>query len=165
MTLLMGHGLMAASEEPRVPVRHIREVLGEEDFGFAGLDKLSEPELARLSGMLFGWVAAAAPVDSAVNPPAPVPVAEFGSENLPKPARQTEAELKEIRSSIAGKFEGWDGKTRFMLGNGQEWRQTDRSTFVVNLSDPNVVIRKGQFGAYFLSVEGYNSRCKVVRVR
>ena len=43
---------------------------------------------------------------------------------------------------------------------------TDAPTkFVVNLVDPVVRIEEGAFSAWYLSVDGYNARVKVKRIK
>ena len=74
-------------------------------------------------------------------------------------------DANEINSRIVGKFNGWTGETQFQLENGQIWRQSGNGFLRVSMNNPKVKIEAGMFGGYILSVEGYNSRVKVKRVK
>ena len=76
-----------------------------------------------------------------------------------------ENEANEISSKIVGQFSGWDGNTEFKLENGQIWKQSGNGFLKVSMNNPKVKIKEGTFGGYILSVEGYNSRVKVRRVK
>ena len=76
-----------------------------------------------------------------------------------------ENEANEISSKIIGQFDGWDGDTEFKLENGQIWKQSGNGFLKVSMNNPKVKIKEGTFGGYILSVEGYNSRVKVRRVK
>jgi hypothetical protein len=76
-----------------------------------------------------------------------------------------ENEANEISSKIIGQFTGWDGDTEFKLENGQIWKQSGIGFLKVSMNNPKVKIKEGTFGGYILSVEGYNSRVKVRRVK
>ena len=71
-----------------------------------------------------------------------------------------------IRSRIVGTFRGWDGETEFELQNGMVWRQAEHGTFAVGaMESPEVEIRPALMGSWQLSVEGYNRRVRVERIR
>lgn len=74
-------------------------------------------------------------------------------------------DANEINSRIVGKFNGWTGETQFQLENGQIWKQSGNGFLKVSMNNPKVNIKAGVFGGYILSVEGYNSRVKVKRVK
>lgn len=86
--------------------------------------------------------------------------------------KQVQAELekrqpaaREIQTRMAGVFTGWTGRTVFRLDNGQVWQQVEPGVFSVSLDSPNVTIRKGRLGAFYLGVEGYGSQVKVKRLK
>lgn len=123
----------------------------------AGLGKLSDEELAALNAWirenLAGQVAAPAqPVDHASTDRR-----GFMSDG---------ASDGPIVSRISGEFRGWDGTgTVFRLDNGQVWQSTDPAArLAIQVNDPEVRIRPGFGGSWFLSVEGYNSRVRVRRI-
>jgi len=76
-----------------------------------------------------------------------------------------ESETNEINSRISGQFNGWDGDTKFNLENGQIWQQSGNGILKVSMNNPKVIIKKGRFGGFIFSVEGYNSKVKVKRVK
>ena len=76
-----------------------------------------------------------------------------------------ESVTNEISSRISGQFNGWDGDTKFNLENGQIWQQSGNGILKVSMNNPKVTIEKGTFGGFIFSVEGYNSKVKVKRVK
>jgi len=190
----------------------LRELLGEEDFRKAGLDKLSPAELAFLASRLVeqpvsakatdeaGPVAPATAVAAASDAPRPSPSPATVTVQAPgeAPIQVSTEELRALRemqklpkgesafgnedklaakvvkiqkvpdqivSTIEGPFTGWEGKTIFRLSNGQVWRQADPGVFDVNLNSPKVTISKGMMGAFYLRVEGYGTKIRVVRTQ
>jgi len=132
----------------------LEERMSAKEFRDAGLDKLSAEELAHLNRWLRERASAT------VAAPAAAPV----EDRTGFPAGRNEPDR--IVSRLIGSFRGWSGNTQFRLDNGQVWQQTDDTTFGgVSLESPQVTIDKGMFGAWYLRVEGYNSRAKVKRVR
>ena len=174
----------------RVPLKDIRDVFTQQQFRSAGLHKLSETELQELSGNLYGWKAVKVEKPAVSSPTHvgrtepeskgsekvkgdradPVPTVRqeqaFGREAIEEKEKASVEKQapKSIVSTIEGPFEGWNGNTVFRLKNGQVWRQIDKSVFYERTQDPKVEIKKGLLGVYYLSIEGYGSRCKVKRV-
>ncbi|MFN3964722.1 MAG: hypothetical protein ACK4JC_04815 [Silanimonas lenta] len=139
----------------------LEERMSAADFKRAGLDKLSEEELAALNAWLqrhgSGATAVSAPPAAAEDRtgfPAP---GFFGGTSGPD----------RVESRVAGRFTGWNGAGDLItLANGQVWRVTDSSTRLrVDLTDPRVVIERNAFGGWQLRVEGYNTRARVIRVQ
>jgi hypothetical protein len=91
-------------------------------------------------------------------PPADAGEAGFG---LLGPAR---GEVAALRSSVAGRFEGWGPRSRIRLANGQVWEVTDDSTAATWLADPKVVVRRAALGSFLLEVVGLNRTARVKRV-
>ena len=89
----------------------------------------------------------------------------------PEPQKDTrglpaESDYRPIHSRIVGNFNGWDGNTEFELENGMVWRQAERDSFPTReMHNPEVEIRPAMFGTWRLSVEGYNRRVRVERIR
>ncbi len=103
--------------------------------------------------------------DVAPAAPPPSPAAEdFGAEQAAPAATEKEDPSRVMRSRIVGYFPGFTGGTEVTLENGQIWRQTDAARLSVQKTDPVVVIEKGFFGNYRLSVEGFNRSIRVKRV-
>lgn len=129
----------------------LEERMSQQDFENAGLQKLSAAELAHLNRWLAarGLTAPAATQDS--------------EDRIGLPPIRSGNEV--VRSRLLGSFRGWSGNTVFRLENGQVWQQTDGGRLAgVNMESPSVTIEKSLFGAWHLSVEGYNTRAKVQRL-
>jgi hypothetical protein len=130
----------------------LEERMSEADFRAAGLHRLSPEELARLNEWLRDQAAQA-----------PAPAAAQDRRGLPAEYNPSDA----IVARIPGEFRGWSGAgTRIELDNGQVWEVTDSSTrLAVNLQDPTVRIAPGFMNAWFLQVDGYNTKARVKRIR
>lgn len=132
---------------------------------------------APVSAAATAPAATAAAAQAAPPPVAPaVPPAEPPPETAPAAAdadsedfgleEQRAAETKLIRSRIDGIFDGWSGKTEFTLENGQVWRQAAGGKLVARESEnPEVEIKRGFMGVYYLKVDGYNPTVKVRRIK
>lgn len=71
-----------------------------------------------------------------------------------------------LETRIAGKFDGWSGKTVFHLQNGQIWQQSDDGSYVDRPVDsPKVRIVPGRLGAFWMEVDGVNPRVKVKPIK
>jgi len=183
LIMLVGATLSAAPVE-KVPLKDVRNVISQQEFLQAGLSKLSEQELRELNGALYGWkeianveaIAVSVKSEASGGPSSTVTAHQeqsFGKENIEraqeksrvKDASSSKKVVSTITSQIKGEFRGWKNKTLFELANGQIWRQIDDTEFAVHVIDPVVEISKGFMGTYYLSIEGYGSRCKVKRVK
>jgi len=122
------------------------------EFKAAGLDKLTDEELKALNEFLAGKVVVATPGAAPQQD-------NRGFEN-----RVTGGA---VVSTIPGEFTGWAGAgTTITLANGQVWQVTDSSTRLnVKLVNPGVTVAPGALGAWFLQVEGYNTRARVRRIK
>jgi hypothetical protein len=91
-------------------------------------------------------------------PPTPE---QFGLEQklVPPPG------LDAIESSISGRFEGWQPNTTIRLANGQVWQVTDGSSRIYDVNNPNVEIRRGMLGAFYLNLAGDNRTVRVRRIQ
>jgi hypothetical protein len=138
---------------------------------------VAAPGAAPVSAAATAPAATAAAAQGAPPPVAPaVPPAEPPPETSPAAAdadsedfgleEQRAAETKLIRSRIDGIFDGWSGKTEFTLENGQVWRQAAGGKLVARESEnPEVEIKRGFMGVYYLKVDGYNPTVKVRRIK
>lgn len=139
-----------------------RQDMTVKEYEEAGLDKLSDQELAKLEA----WIKARmerAPAQPTRSAPPPerarqhdVPSFEFGMEN----ARTNQ---QSMTSRIDGEFRGWDGDTLFRLENGQVWEQIGSERVFFRAYRPEVTITREMFG-YRMSVEGINARVQVKRI-
>ena len=128
------------------------------EFKAAGLDKLTPAELASLNAWLQGKV----------------------TEETRKAASEARKEVEQknrgffdfgssepIVSRLKGDFAGFGNGKRYLLENGQEWRQADNAKLHgVRKSNPEITIRPSLIGnAWYLTVEGYNTRTRVERIK
>lgn len=122
------------------------------EFKAAGLEKLTPEELAALNAWLAGKASGTVGATPAED--------MRGFQNRSNYAGA-------IVSSIQGVFKGWKGKgDRFTLANGQVWEVTDSGTRLsVTLENPTVTIERGMFDAWYLSLDGYNTRAQVKRIK
>ena len=109
----------------------------------------------------------AAPAAAAAAAPAPAASPEQSFGLSPAAQKPKSADESRIRSTVAGRFDGWGPGSTITLANGQVWRVTDGSEAVMRpMQDPKVEISRGLLGAaYFLQVEGYNNSARVKRVK
>ena len=135
----------------------LEERMSAADFRRAGLDKLSDEELAALNDWLSRH-ATEGPSTAPQTDTTGFPSAGFFS---------SEPGSDRIVSNIVGSFSGWNGAGDLItLANGQVWRVTDSSTRLrVQLSAPRVTIERNALGGWQLRVDGYNTRARVIRVR
>ena len=138
--------------------RPIEQRMTQAEFEAAGLHKLSSEELARLNAWLQGTLqaetaAAAAKAEEKVKDDNRG-FFHFGSDEA-------------ISARLEGRFEGFARNRRYVLDNGQEWKQVDTQRLEgVKLDSPRVTIKPGMFGnVWYLQVEGYNTRAKVERIK
>ncbi len=75
----------------------------------------------------------------------------------------TKIEYAEIRSTIEGNFEGWDGRTIFHLANGQRWKVANSgdSYFVPPQKNVEAVVRPAALGGYWMEFPSLDTRVRV----
>lgn len=136
----------------------IREQMTTEQFRAAGLEKLSPAELAQLDAWLNRTLETTSQVAASE---AKKRVVEdhrgffnFGSTDP-------------INGRIAGEFRGFGRGRSYTLENGQVWQQVDDASLAgVRKDAPSVTITPSIVGnAWYMAVQGYNTRAKVQRVK
>lgn len=145
----------------------LEERMSAKDFREAGLEKLSEAELAALNAWIERNVRLADPAVAAAVAQGQLPATS------PPPAADANASMvgfesarrEEFSSRILGTFKGWFGKTEFHLENGQVWQQVEDDRYAANLVDPVVTMKPGAFGAWRMKVDGLNRTTLVKRIR
>lgn len=129
-------------------------------FTETGLHKLSPEELAALNQWIRERSLAEyeGPPEDDGNTVAPP--------SQPGEAPEIERMAREkFQSRIIGEFSGWSGNTRFELENGMVWKQDERDRLRIQpVENPVVTITPGAFGAWRLSIEGYNKSVRVERI-
>ncbi len=150
LSMSLGAGQGFSSLEERMTGREFRD---------AGLHKLSDEELATLNR----WILQRSLAEGEAG------ISQADAEPV-RDRRGLRGERSSndgpITSNIVGSFTGWSGNDVFVLENGMVWRQAENRVFTSRpMENPAVEIRPGLLGAWYLSVEGYNSRVKVDRVK
>lgn len=138
--------------------RPLEQEMTPEEFKAAGLDKLTPEELARLNAWLDRKIdtettRAAARAEKKVKDETRG-FFNFGSK-------------EPIVSSLQGEFRGFQAGRHYALANGQEWEQVDDARLVgVRKTNPGVRITPSLVGnAWYMAIDGYNTRAKVRRVK
>jgi hypothetical protein len=157
----------------------LRDTLGAGTYDAAGLDLLSEQELAVLEAWINGRLQQRPiPMPGATvsySTPGTAPAGPIAGVSVPAGQATTPttrsnfgldfSDGESMESRITGEFRGWDGDTVFQLANGSIWEQVDNERLVVSnpIMNAAVTIERGYFG-YRLRVDGYNSRVQVRRL-
>lgn len=136
----------------------IERQMSPEQFKAAGLDKLSPVELANLNT----WLNRAITVETtraAANAKKKVEEDNRGFFNF--------GSVEPIVGRINGEFRGFEKGRTYTLENGHVWKQIDEATLAgVRKTNPQIKITPSMVGnAWYLSIEGYNSRAKVQRIK
>lgn len=137
----------------------IEQQMTPEQFKAAGLDRLSAGELANLNAWLNRTLDAET-----------TRAAETAKQQVAEEQRGfagTGSSDEPITARLQGGFHGFGKGREYRLDNGQVWRQIDGASLAgVQLDSPTVKIAPSLIGsAWYLKVEGYNTRAKVERVK
>lgn len=119
----------------------------------------AEARLACYDAITVGTASAPGTRPAAAATPAAAAPSTFGLEQ-----RQPATAPEELKSRIPGRFQGWEGRARLRLENGQVWEVVDGSRGAYWLENPAVVIRRGTFGGFVMDIEGVAQRLRVRRV-
>lgn len=129
-----------------------------EQFRSAGLEKLTTEELAQLNAWL--------------NRTVEVETAKAAVEAKRKVVDENRGFItfgsnEPIVARIAGEFRGLGKGRSYTLDNGQVWQQVDEASLAGARKDsPEARITPSLVGnAWYLAIEGYNTRAKVQRVK
>lgn len=112
------------------------------------------------------------PVPAVASPVAAPPAPAMAQKEEATPAEERDdfgvkrVRPDEIRTSIVGEFDGWNGSERFEMANGQIWehRKSTRRVYP-SVMNPKVLIRKNLFGFYMMDVEGAGATLPVKRIK
>lgn len=136
----------------------LEEQMTGKEFSQSGLEKLTPEELAALNN----WIRSRSLATVAAGTPGTAISTDgrgFENQAIRDMDRTT------ITSRLVGTFTGWDGQTTFKLENGMIWQQADKDKFFIRaVQNPVVIIEPGMFKTWRLSVEGYESKCRVERI-
>jgi hypothetical protein len=144
-TTLSGAAAFANDERPDV-----RQLMTEDEYRAAGLEKLEPAEIDSLNRWLLRYTAKDAPQ------------MREHSEVVREEIERVDAEG--IRTRIAGEFRGWDGETLFRMENGQTWKQRLPGRWFHRASSPEVELRKNFMGYWEMRVVEANRAIGVKRI-
>ena len=155
-SILLAALLLVAA--PAAAQQAIEAEMTPEEFKAAGLDKLSAEELARLNAWLNRTIDAEAG-KAAASAKKQVEDENRGFFNF--------GSSEPVTGRIVGEFRGFSRGREYTLDNGQVWRQVDAATLVgARRTDPQVRITPSLIGnAWYMAIEGYNTRAKVERIK
>lgn len=112
----------------------VKELMTEQELEASGVNDLSRRQIEALNTWLIRYTANEAPVLQAEN------------------EEVIEVVNQGVTSRIVGEFNGWSGKTRFVLENGQVFEQRRRGRWKITLDNPEVHIRQNIMGAYEMEI-------------
>ena len=143
---------------PAAAQQGIRSQMTPEEFKAAGLEKLSADELGRLDAWLNRTI------DTESEKAATTAKKKVEEENR---GFFSFGSSEPVAGKIVGEFRGFSRGREYTLDNGQVWRQVDTATLAVARRDsPKVRITPSVVGnAWYMAVDGYNTRAKVERVK
>ena len=121
-----------ASAQERFP--GIKSLMTNEELEASGVNDLSRRQVDALNTWLIRYTANEAPVLQVEN------------EEVQEVVNQG------VTTKIVGEFNGWSGKTRFVLENGQVFEQRRRGRWKITLNNPEVHISQNIMGAYEMEV-------------
>lgn len=138
----------------------IEQQMSAEQFKNAGLTKLNDQELSNLNAWLNRTL-------DAETSKAAVKAKEESSHER-RGFMAGVGSKEPVVARLQGSFTGFARGRTYTLDNGQEWRQDDNADLpgARTLESPQVRIIPSIIGnAWYLAVDGYNTRAKVTRVK
>ena len=148
-------GVFSSARAADCGLSSVEEMMTGQEFTAAGLEKLSEQELATLNRWLRIRVGAKS--DSCTG--------SFQAGNAGSDARSMPRE--DVYTRIVGEFSGFDSRTLIELNNGQVWQPLPQENpwRLPTVQSPRVTLEPGSFGSWEMTIEGYNRSFKVKRVQ
>jgi hypothetical protein len=136
-----GFASLQAAESESTPFPGVQKAMAPEDYEAAGLSKLEPEERAKLDEFIRNYVA--------------VSNDRVATSAVEKAVKEKKAVAPEvIQSRIVGPFTGYNGRTVFLLENGQRWVQSQlEEAHFPKIDNPPVVIVKAGFG-YRMHIAG-----------
>ena len=136
----------------------IEKLMTAEEFAATGLGKLSPQELAKLNA----WLNRTLEVET--RKAADAAKDEVKTENRGFFNFGSE---EPIVAALSGEFRGFGRHRQYTLDNGQVWQQIDDAMLAgARKTNPAVRITPSLVGnAWYLAIEGYNTRAKVQRIK
>ena len=127
----------------------VEKLMTAKEYREAGIDKLSDEEREALNQWLIKYTA-------------------FEATTIKKTVKEVQVvENIGTRTTLKGKFTGWNGKTLFHLNNGQVWKQRSSGRYYPPrmLVDPEVKVSKNRMGFDELEILALGAKVGVRRVK
>lgn len=189
--ILIACGMFAAvAGSGRADEKKFSQSVSPEDFTAAGLDRLSPAEISRLDALITAYKNGAVATvrrsaDEALAAKQAALVAKQAAEAEAKAAKDEVVEYKKtnlgffskakillmpgtkveyavIKSTIPGKFRGWDGRPIFLLANGQRWQVANGGNYYTPAKDDiEVEITQSSLGGYWMRFPALNAQVRV----
>lgn len=139
----------------------IQQQMSAQEFKAAGLEKLSQDELAQLNRWLGRTISAETTAAATAAAAAAKKKVEDDNRGF-----LSFGSTEPVTGKMTSEFTGFGKGRRYTLDNGQVWEQVDDASLVGSRNrNPNVVIKPSLVGnTWYLTVEGYNRHAKVKRV-
>lgn len=149
--------LLAGWAVAQAPAR-IEQQMTPAEFRAAGLDRLDPAQLANLNAWLNRTLETET-TRAAASAKQKVEDDNRGFFNF--------GSTQPIAARIAGEFRGFARGRQWTLDNGQVWRQVDEASLAgVRKDAPAVRINPALIGnAWYMAIDGYNTRAKVERIK
>lgn len=173
---LLGLSLLTATARVWAGDTEFSRTLSPEDLKATGLDRLTLGQRQRLDEMIAAYkqdaVAAvrqsAAGAHAAEAGKVEAGESRAGGKGFFAKARLmvvpgTQIEYAEIKTTIPGKFDGWEAGTVFRLANGQRWQVANGNEryYTPVQHDMEVEIRPSAFGGFWMYFPAIRSRVRV----
>ena len=158
--LMLAFAPLAWAQQPALTA-DVEQQMTAEQFKAAGLDKLSAKELAALNA----WLQQKVTTETAV---AVEKAREEGRKEVVEKNRGffDFGITDPIESSVVGEFKGFGKGRQYILQNGQVWEQIEPASLEgVRKTDPQVRIKPGMLGVWYMQIKGYNTTAKVRRIK
>jgi hypothetical protein len=146
LALVAGTGSAQAADGSSFP--GVEKLMSQEEYSAAGLGKLSTAEVDALNRWLIRYTATDA---------------EF--------IQTSDAEVKQAKKDVvvstrlSESFDGWSGKTKFHLDNGQVWQQRLGGSYHYQGEPPEVHVKKNLFGFWTMTLVDQGIGVGVKRIR
>jgi hypothetical protein len=140
---------------------NVEQQMSADEFRAAGLEKLTPQEL----GALNAWLQRKVVQETAK---AAETAREEGREEVVRKNRGffDFGSTEPIESNIVGEFRGFAKGRTYTLENGQVWEQIEPASLAgVRRDNPEVSIKPGMLGNWFLKIKGYNTAAQVRRIK
>jgi len=160
---LLSLALLAATVQIWAEDAEFSRTLSPEDLKATGLDRLTSAERQRLDELIAARQAAEAKAAKAEAVESKAGGKGFFAKAKVMVVPGTQIEYAEIKTTISGKFDGWEAGTVFRLANGQRWQVANNNErFYTPVQDnTEVEIRPSAFGGFWMYVPALRARVRV----